>query len=406
MSNERTTINMLVNNKYQVSYCTNIHPGSNWESTFDNLKAYVPNIKKKVSPTAPFGLGLRLSNRASEELDKDGHLSQFKQWLHDNDLYIFTMNGFPYGNFHDERVKENVHAPDWTTKERVVYTKRLFRQLARLIPDGMSGGISTSPITYKHWHASEALKQKAFEKGAMHLAEIALQLFDIENNTGNYLHLDIEPEPDGLLENSDEVLLFFKEYLIPIGRQILKEHIGKNAVEAEKLIKRYITVCYDICHFSLAYEEPEDTFRKFKEAKINVGKIQVSAALKILFNEQEKDAVWESLSRFDEPTYLHQVTEKINGKIKTYNDLPIVLEQRKDFSELRAHFHVPIFLEQFGKLNSTQDQIVKVIDYLKDHVVTNDLEIETYTWDVLPKELKRDLSESIIREINWLKKRL
>lgn len=397
---------MLINDTHHLTYCTNIHPGSNWKSTFDSLKEYVPGIKAEVSNEAPFGLGLRLSNKASEELNEGDNLSVFKQWLLENNLYIFTMNGFPYGNFHDERVKDNVHSPDWTTKERLAYTKRLFEQLAELIPEGISGGISTSPITYKYWHDSEGKRRKAFEIGAVHFTEIALQLHSLENTTNKYLHLDIEPEPDGLLENSDEVLNFFDTYLMPIATQILKERIGKEGSEAEKIIKRYITVCYDICHFSLAYEEPEDTFQKFANAGITIGKIQVSAALKIIFNENDNDAIWESLSRFDEPTYLHQVTEKIDGKVRTYNDLPIVLEKRAAFSELRAHFHVPIFLEEFGELFSTQDHILKVMDYLKIHKVSEHLEIETYTWDVLPKELKRDLSESIVREIEWLKEKL
>ncbi len=397
---------MLINSTYHLTYCTNIHPGSNWESTFSSLKEYVPVIKREVSSDAPFGLGLRLSNKASEELNEGIHLAEFKKWLLQNKVYIFTMNGFPYGNFHDERVKDNVHAPDWTTRERVDYTKRLFLQLAELIPEGMQGGISTSPITYKYWHNSEDAQHKAFEIGAKHFAEIAMQLYAIENTTGKYLHLDIEPEPDGLLENSEEVLSFYKDYLVPIATKIVKQKLGKEDSEVVSIIKRYITVCYDICHFSLAYEEPENTFQKFADAGIIVGKIQVSAALKIIFNEENKDAIWESLSRFDEPTYLHQVTEKIDGTVKTYNDLPIVLKERNDFSELRAHFHVPIFLEQFGKLFSTQDHILKVLDYLKTNKVSEHLEIETYTWDVLPKELKRDLSDSIVREINWLKDKL
>ncbi len=397
---------MKIKNTFHLSYCTNIHPGSNWESTFSSLKTYVPHIKTAVSPNSSFGLGLRLSNKASEELNKGNNFSEFQSWLTENNVYVFTMNGFPYGNFHDERVKDNVHAPDWTTKERLEYTKRLFEQLAQLLPEGMSGGISTSPISYKYWHESEEKKQKAFETGAKHLAEVALQLLEIEDRTGKYLHLDIEPEPDGLLENSDEVIEFFSRYLIPIATKIFKEKSTESVDEIESTIKRYITVCYDICHFSLAYEEPEDTFKKFADVGLLIGKIQVSAALKILYNEADAKEIWDSLTRFNEPTYLHQVTEQINGKVKTYNDLPIVLEARKDFTELRAHFHVPIFLEQFGKLYSTQDHILKVVEYLKTNPVSEHLEIETYTWDVLPKELKRDLSESIIREIDWLKERL
>ena len=397
---------MHVNNTFHLSYCTNIHPGQNWESTFTSLKEYVPGIKAKVSPNESFGLGLRLSNKASEELNEGEHFSEFKAWLSQNDLYVFTMNGFPYGNFHDERVKDAVHSPDWTTEERLVYTQRLFEQLAELLPEGMTGGISTSPISYKHWHDSKEKKKKAFTAGAKNLAEIALQLIEIESEKGMYLHLDIEPEPDGLLENSDEVVEFYERYLIPIVTQIFKERTSLPTKHIHNAIKRYITVCYDICHFSLAYEEPEYTFKKFKNAGLNIGKIQVSAALKIISDAADSSGIWEALAQFNEPTYLHQVTEQVNGKVKTYNDLPIVLEKRKDFKELRAHFHVPIFLERFGKLFSTQDHILKVIEYLKQHPISDHLEIETYTWDVLPKELKRDLSESIIREIDWLKERL
>jgi hypothetical protein len=397
---------MRINDSYHLSYCTNIHPGSNWESTFSSLKTYVPRIKKEVSPNEAFGLGLRLSNKASEELNQGQNFIEFKDWLTENELYVFTMNGFPYGNFHDERVKDKVHAPDWTTRERLFYTKRLFEQLSELLPSGMSGGISTSPISYKHWHKSEKEKHIAFETAAEHLIEVVLQLVPLELETEKYLHLDIEPEPDGLIENSEELIFFFEKYLIPVGINILMKKLGLDAENAEKLIKRHITVCYDICHFSLAFEEPEHTFKKFRDQGIQVGKIQVSAALKVVYDKKNMDEVWAALSQFDEPTYLHQVTQRVGDKVKTYNDLPIILESKNDFVELRAHFHVPIFLEQFGALFSTQDHILKVVNYLKQNQVSEHLEIETYTWDVLPQDLKRDLSESIVRELHWLKERL
>ncbi|WP_289040794.1 metabolite traffic protein EboE [uncultured Zobellia sp.] len=393
---------MQIDNNFQLTYCTNIHPGFDWKTTFDSLKEHVPQIKQKVALDKPFGLGLRLSNKASEELAMNGNLEEFKQWLDRNNVYVFTMNGFPYGNFHNERVKDDVHTPDWTTAERLIYTKRLFDQLEALLPEGISGGISTSPVSYKYWHTTEEATKSAFETGAKNMVEVAIHLRDIEKRTGKYVHLDIEPEPDGMLENSDEVLHFFTDYLIPIGTSVITHKLGLDASEANKIIHRYLTVCYDICHFSLAYEEPADTFKKFADAEIAIGKIQVSAALKILANPSGNDEIWEALALFDEPTYLHQVTEQVDGKVKTYNDLPIVLEHKRDFKELRAHFHVPIFLERFGVLDSTQDHILKVMEYLKNNPVSEHLEIETYTWDVLPSALKRDLSESIIREIEWL----
>jgi len=390
-----------IDENFQLTYCTNIHPGFDWATTFDSLKEHVPIIKEQVSADKPFGLGLRLSNKASEELGIGENLVEFQKWLVENEVYVFTMNGFPYGNFHNERVKEDVHTPDWTTPERVVYTKRLFDQLAKLLPKGISGGISTSPISYKYWHKSKDASHQAFTSGAEHLTEIILHLHNLEVDSGKYLHLDIEPEPDGMLENSDEVLYFFSNYLLPIATPVLIQKLEKNDDEVMAIISRYITVCYDICHFSLAYEEPQDTFEKFEKAGIKIGKIQVSAALKIISDATGNDKIWEALALFDESTYLHQVTEKIDGKVKTYNDLPIVLEGQRDFKELRAHFHVPIFLERFGALHSTQDHILKVIEYLKQHKVSEHLEIETYTWDVLPDALKKGLSESIVREIDW-----
>ncbi|MEL6917026.1 MAG: metabolite traffic protein EboE [Bacteroidota bacterium] len=397
---------MLVNRTQHLTYCTNIHPGADWKATFNSLQHYVPKIKNKVSEGQPFGIGLRLSNTASEELSRDENLEKFKTWLANNELYVFTMNGFPYGNFHNEQVKDKVHAPDWTTNERVTYTKRLFDQLAFLLPNDISGGISTSPISYKHWHNSDESMDLAFKKGAKHLSEIIEHLYTIEKETGKYLHLDIEPEPDGLLENSDEVVRFFEDYLIPIAKDYMKEHLGLEGDVVQTLIYRHMTVCYDICHFSLAYEEPKKTLEKFKTAGIHIGKIQVSSALKIIFNDRERDEIWESLALFNESTYLHQVTEKVGDKVVTYNDLPVVLREKKKFSELRAHFHVPIFLERFDKLYATQDQILKVIDCLKSDTVSRHLEIETYTWEVLPDALKTDLSECIIREIQWLKSKL
>ncbi|GGW33032.1 metabolite traffic protein EboE [Arenibacter certesii] len=397
---------MRIKDKFHLSYCTNIHPGEDWKQTWENLEVYLPKIKQQVSPSQPFGVGLRLSNIASLELQQKNRLQEFKEWLDKNDLYVFTMNGFPYGNFHNERVKDMVHAPDWTTPERLEYTQRLFNQLAFLLPNGITGGISTSPISYKFWHNSDKTSDKAFITGATNMIAVALQLIDIEEKTGKHLHLDIEPEPDGMLENSDEVLEFYERYLIPIGTQVLIDNLGCTADKAKELILRHIMICYDVCHFSLAYEEPQYTLKKFKDAGIEVGKIQVSSALKILFNKDNNEAIWQSLERFNEPTYLHQVTHMKGDKVITYRDLPELFAKKGDFTELRAHFHVPIFMEQYESLFSTQDQILKVLERLKIDPFSDHLEIETYTWDVLPKELKMELSASIVREINWLKNKL
>lgn len=396
---------MLIHGQLHLSYCTNIHPGENWKITFDNIQQNVPGIKQQISPNDNFGLGLRLSNTASEELGLAENLQHFKAWLDNNGLYVYTMNGFPYGNFHHERVKDKVHTPDWTTTERYAYTQRLFKQLAYLLPSGVSGGISTSPVSYKHWHGSDQEQKAVLALGAQHMAEIALFLYELEQETGKYLHLDIEPEPDGLLENSQDVLAFYEDYLVPAASAAFA---GKamDAKTVESLVKKYINLCYDVCHYSLAYEDPQTTFSLLKENGIKVGKIQVSAALRIVWDSGYMNEVWDMLSEFDEPTYLHQVTEEKENGVVTYPDLPDILQRKHKFKELRAHFHVPIFLKEYGHLQSTQEDILKVVSYLRENQVTTHLEVETYTWEVLPPQLKLVLKESIVRELYWLKEKL
>jgi hypothetical protein len=102
-----------------LTYCTNIHSGETWTDHFGQIKQYIPGIKKTISPNHSFGIGLRLSNTASLELQHKKSLNNFKQWLKQEDCYVLTMNGFPYGSFHNTKVKDQVHVPDWTTSERV-----------------------------------------------------------------------------------------------------------------------------------------------------------------------------------------------------------------------------------------------------------------------------------------------
>ncbi|MEX2568428.1 MAG: xylose isomerase, partial [Cyclobacteriaceae bacterium] len=109
---------------FHLTYCTNIHPGESWDATFKNLKKYIPGIKSRISPDRAFAIGLRLSDEASRELTREENLVKFKNWLKEIDSYVFTLNGFPYGGFHRQVVKDEVHHPDWTTPERKDYTIR------------------------------------------------------------------------------------------------------------------------------------------------------------------------------------------------------------------------------------------------------------------------------------------
>jgi len=397
---------------FQLSYCSNIHPGESWEDTFDNLKKYIPEVKERLNVDKPFGIGLRLSHEASTILEKPDQLDQFKAWLNTENAYVFTMNCFPYGDFHRTVVKDKVHFPDWTTIERRNYTIRSFRILAQLLPDGLDGGISTSPISYRHWFQSEEALNAAMETATQYLLDVVVALIEIKKETGKSLHLDIEPEPDGILENSDEMIWLFTNWLLPKGKPWLAEQFDISEEQAEKHIKEHIQICYDVCHFAIVYETPSDTFEKLKKAGIKIGKIQISAALKIVIPDlpEARDLIKANLLPFEESTYLHQVVAiNIDGSLQSYPDLPNALEtlHTSKAKEWRVHFHVPVYLGNYGALAATQDQILLVFnEILKNSSLTNHLEVETYTWEVLPKDARLNLGESISRELAWVIEKL
>ncbi len=395
---------------FHVTYCTNIHQGETWQEVFQHLKTYLPPLKAKLSPKAAFGIGLRLSFQAAETLLQGNHLAKFKNWLEQEDLYVFTMNGFPYGSFHNTVVKDAVHHPDWTTAQRLEYTHQLFKILIVLLPRGVEGGISTSPLSYKGWWDEEQLPL-IYEKATTQLLKILDNLIQYEQTTGKILHLDIEPEPDGLLENSQEVIDYFNNYLVPAACEFLYIARGMHSESATLTLKRHIQICYDVCHFAVAYEDHAQALQRFEKEGIQIGKFQISAALKADLSNRtkEKCKVVKSLQVFNESTYLHQVIQRdCYQNYKQFSDLPDALLEVDDpnIEEWRIHFHVPIFIDQYSHLSSTQKDILEVLALTKVRDLSQHLEIETYTWEVLPKTLQKDLAKSIEREIQWLLQQL
>lgn len=396
-----------------LTYCSNIHAGETWAAHFAQLQEHIPLIKQKITPHQPFGIGLRLSHIASLELLKDPNLEAFQKWLQDNNCYVFTMNGFPYGSFHHTKVKDQVHAPDWTTADRVQYTIRLARILSALLPEGMEGGISTAPLSYVHWHNTGSLKKisnkgkEIFEITTRNILAVTEELIRLKHTTGKLIHLDIEPEPDGLLGEGRDFFEWYAGYLLPLGVPFLRNKFAYGQEEAAAVIKDYVQLCYDVCHFSIGYEDHATAISQLRSLGIKTGKIQISAALKAAMptDGQERKLVVEAFERFDEPTYLHQVVAKQkDGCFTRYADLPEALADAENplTSEWRAHFHVPLFIENYGALQSTQKDIEQVLRIHQQQPFTLHLEVETYTWEVLPDGMRLPLNESIVRELKWV----
>ena len=390
-----------------LTYCTNIHPGEEWSKVFTNLQQYVLELKAKIAPRKPFGIGLRLAAIAAKELLQGNTLKEFKSWLAEHDLYVFTLNGFPYGGFHQQVVKDQVYAPDWSKQERLDYTLQLTNILAELLPAEMEGSISTLPLSYKPWFKGNQISQTSVINSAtLHIALLVAEMVRIRAETGKLLHLNLEPEPDGLIENAAEVIDYFQTHLLPIGGTYLAQHLEITQEAAEAHLLEHVRVCYDTCHFAVEFENPISVIKEFQAVGIKIGKVQISAALQVDVpqDSEQRRQLKERLLPFAESTYLHQVVAQELGRSHNYSDLQIALPhlENSTASEWRIHFHVPIFIRDYQHLQSTQDDIITVLELLQKHDICNHLEIETYTWEVLPSDMKLDLSASIQREYEWV----
>lgn len=390
----------------ELTYCTNIHPGESLDDVEVSLRDYTVPLKARVSPDKPMGVGLRLSNEAVTSLVlEEGRFDRFQQLLNEFDLYVFTLNGFPYGGFHRQHVKDDVYKPDWRHEERLDYTGRLIEALARLLPDDAEGSISTSPLSYKPWLNETDEREGAFRIAAERLAAAAFTLFNLRERTGRLIHLGIEPEPDCLIENAGETVYFFEEWLFRTGLQVLRKQHGLGSAQAEEVLREHVRVCYDTCHFAVEYENADAVLSTFRSAGVRLSKVQISAALRVPLRDADRGNLIAALEPFAESTYLHQVVARSrNGALHHYPDLPEALQELEDdpAEEWRIHYHVPIFVNEFHDLLSTQEDILPAVDGVLRDGSCRHLEIETYTWDVLPEALKTDVVSSLEREFSWM----
>ncbi len=378
---------MKLNNDLHLAYCTNIHRGESWSETFAALEEKTLAVKEQVCPEGPYAIGLRLSDQASRELSEPASLSAFQDWLARNHCYIFTINGFPFGRFHGDRVKEQAYIPDWTTQARVDYTKRLFDLLAQLLPPDAEGSVSTVPCSYKPFikNRDQARAMRA------NLWDVVEHIAYLSDHSGQHLHLGLEPEPLCYLETSQETIDFI-------------ESMQQERPEDPRL-KRHLGVNYDTCHLAVEYEEPQAAINRFKEAGILISKIHLSSAIKA----RPTASLCEALRPFSRSSYLHQVIERqSNGGFQRFPDLHVALEQFAENhepkpEEWRIHFHVPLHSPANSAFETTSDHILGVLDLLKTEPdLCSHIEMETYTWEVLPSELKsRNVVEQLVAEYQW-----
>jgi len=387
-----------------LTYCTNIHAGESWAEIFAALCKYVPGIKARVSADAPMGVGLRLSAAAADELASSRALQELQTFLHDADLYVFTINAFPYGAFHATRVKEQVYEPDWRTEARLQFTNRVADILAQLLPDGMEGSISTVPGAFKDVIKGEADVDAMVQTLLRHAAH----LHALSRDSGKSIVLALEPEPCCFLETIEEAISFFN------GRLFARSSIDTfarladiPAEQAEAVMRRHLGVCLDVCHAAVEFEDPTDCVSRLEAAGIRVPKIQLSSALRV--PSVDARAI-ELLQSFDDGVYLHQTVADGEGCLTRYTDLPDAIAAHlsgEASGEWRIHCHVPLFRADYGVLQSTQQQLAELLAACRARAIAPHLEVETYTWDVLPPDIREgDISDDIARELTWVRSQL
>jgi sugar phosphate isomerase/epimerase len=369
-----------------IGYCANVHPG---ETLADVLRAcqQAGAVRRRLG-WPDLGFGLWLGRSALSELRTVGS-SVLRDALAEQALSVYTLNGFPYGNFHSDVVKRAVYHPDWTSDLRRGYTLELAEVLIDLLPRNVDvGTISTLPIA--HYDEADAGTEAA---AALKLCLLADALARLADRSGKCVRVCLEPEPGCLLERTPEAVRFFTQTL---RRSAQKANVAWSDVQA------HLGICFDTCHQAVVFEDARASLTLLREAGMTVGKMQLSSALVV----HDPIRSFARLLEFDEPRFLHQVrTSSPDGGVLGADDLPLAVNLPRE-QPWRVHFHVPIHRPMVGDLGTTQEFLQAALSEVCAWPEPPHLEVETYTWSVLPEAERPDgesgLLDGIADELRWV----
>jgi sugar phosphate isomerase/epimerase len=396
----------LGNGLGHLTYSTLVHPADNWEQLYHSLVTYLPKVKARIAGNKSFGVCIRLSASSAQTLAHSAaERDKLKKFLGDNDMYIYTANAFVYGHFKGAAVKEQVYEPDWRSEERTQYTINVADVLADVCPPGSAPSIQTAPLGFK----ARVTGADVVASYTENVLRVVAHLIALEAKTGRIVQLALEPEPFCFLETTDETVAYFKDHIFT-GQAA--ERLAKLAhipvAEAIGALRRHLGIVYDICHQAVEYEDITASLRKLVDAGVPIFKLQEAAALYV--PEVTQGAV-DTLKRYAETIYLTQTLEKRNGKLNRYLNVDDAIAAfAKDPGgprEWRTHIHVPVFLDDLGQFRTTRFAIEDALRFHKKEPLSRHLEVETYTWDMLPDSLKTgDIVDYVCRELDWVRGQL
>ena len=385
---------MLINrgdHSCHLTYCLNVHPGETWQEQFQAVQTYPPRIKKLLGLTQDFGLGLRFSaNSAAFLRSHPAAIAEMRDFCAGEGLYPFTVNAFPYGEFHRHPVKRSVYLPDWSTPERLQYSLDAAAVLAQLLPATLScGSISTMPLAYRG-----QMLPKDLYAAIRNLDQLVSALQILEQESGKQIRFGLEPEPDCLLDSCSSTVNFFEQAY------------WRYSCHPREISSRYLGVCLDTCHQGVLDESPTDCLQKFSQAGISLAKVQLSAAP--IFDQ----AGLSQAESFQEQVYLHQCSVRLQPGSRhsiRFPDLPAGLHfaRQQQAAELRTHFHIPLTAEDSNGRTSTRTDLDDNFFRQLARQDIGHLELETYTFAVLPKELRQQpLEQCLAADLNWCRNKL
>jgi sugar phosphate isomerase/epimerase len=376
-----------------VTYTTNVHPAERWSEVRAILDRCVLPIRRRVAPGRRFGLGLRLSGRAAMDLAAPDALAELREWLARHDVYVFTLNGGPYGRFQGPPIKTAAYRPDWLDEERIRYTDRLANILARLLPPGVAGTINTIGGAFRARVRSRVDDAAIADRILRHVA-VLVELYE---KRGTSIALALEPEPACRLETIGETVEFFDRHLYSraaVTRLAALTRLG--AADASEALRRHLGVCLDAGHVAVEFEEPVTGLRALELAGVPVLKVQPTAAIAIRYPFDRH--VRHALQVLGNDVCLHQVVARSPDRLRRYVDLPLALAAPPpDATEWRVHAHAALASDRVGPLGTTRRQASDLLRSLGRLPLVRQLEVETYTWGAQ----RHDAVDGIVRDLEW-----
>lgn len=346
-----------------LAYCTNVHPAETLDGVLAQLRDHCEPVRRRLGRDR-LGIGLWLAKDAAHALVTDpAALRGLRCELDRRGLEVVTLNGFPYEGFGAEEVKYRVYKPDWADPERLEHTTSLARVLAGLLPDDVTdGSISTLPLA---WRTAQDEQRARTARTA--LRTLAERLDALQELTGRSIRVALEPEPGCVVETT-------RDAIAPLTA-IAHDRVG---------------ICVDTCHLATSFEDPHTALDDLARAGVPVVKSQLSAALHA--EQPHLPEVREALAAFAEPRFLHQTRTSTPAGPRGTDDLDEALagDALPDTAPWRAHFHVPLHAAPTAPLTSTLPVLKSALTRLVGgpHPLTRHLEVETYTWQALPPELR------------------